>query len=151
MNTRLLLSRLVMATAVLAAVPSFGVAQRRVETRPVTLVEHHKVPAGKKAMVIRRASGTDRDFVALAPEATAADLGVALRVLEGMYEKFGETPARDMAVAIPAAPAMPDNARAKLHGIFVQQLRSARPKSVKGFGNAKTLQIRVPKKEKKSK
>ena len=151
MRTQLQLSRLLMALCLAAALPAPSSAQAKTTTRRVTLVENNKLPAGKQAMVIRRASGAERDFVELAPTATAADLNVALHVLEAVHQRFGETVTRDMAFAVAQAPAMPANRHAKVHGIFMQQLHSAKPRAVQGFGNVKSVEIRVPVRPKQAK
>lgn len=141
MRTRFILS--LVALGVIGAAPSLADAQRRAEEfRPVTLVEQSRMPSGKKAIVIRRATGADRDVVALAPDATAADLNVALKVLEAMHLSYGASVPRDVAAAVSAPASVP--VRGKLLGIFMAQLRSSRARTVAGFGQVKSLQIRVP-------
>jgi hypothetical protein len=111
---------------------------------PVTLVQLDVVPGDKKAMVFRRTSGDDRDVIALGPKADQADLGMALHVLDAMYEKFGDQPPRAMAASVTSLPAAKSaGPRGKLHAAFVQKLRQSRVRNVGGFGAVKAFEIRV--------
>jgi hypothetical protein len=147
MHSTMQLRPFLAAILMMSTVPGFAGAQGQgPATRTVTLIELPSPPQGKRAMVYRRVRGDDRDVIGLAPGATAADLGTALRVLDVLYARFGETPERDVAASVQseAGPPMP-RAREKLDESFVQQLRRSRAKHVTGFGSVKAYKIKVPK------
>lgn len=138
--------RPLLAVILILAVP--GSAESQVQasaTRSVTVVELGAPPQGKRAMVHRRIAGADRDVIALAPEATGADLSTALRVLDALYARFGEVLEVDVAAST-RSQTTPSraSARAELHESFVQQLRLSKARHVAGFGTVKAVEIQVP-------
>lgn len=122
------------------------------ETRCVTLIEQASIPQGKRALVIRRASGSVGDVIALSSEATAADLGAAIRALDALYARFGESVQQDIAASVRSEtkPPTQQSDRTNLDASFLQQLRRSQARDVAGFGRVKALEIKVPKRTPRS-
>lgn len=116
--------------------------------RRVTIIEAESALTPGTAIVYRRASGPDRDVIALSAAATGEDLTQALRVLAVLHETLGDSVGRDIAAAarvetdrVPAARTPRD--RAKLHTAFRSKLRTSNLRRVAGFGTVRALDIDV--------
>jgi hypothetical protein len=146
---RSLIRQLFMGTVLsLAMWPSTGDAQKQPNrgAHSVTLIEVGSLPSGKRAMVIRRAGGIDTDVIALTATSTGRDLTAATQLLNAVRVRFGDTPAHDIVVAVNGdeslLPIWKDQEAVDRGSL--DQLRRARTRRVRGFGNVRALDISVP-------
>lgn len=149
MHIRMVVGATLWATAGVAAgaqapsAPSAPSAPARM--RAVTLIEADNDRTPAPAMVLRLASGTERDLIALTDQATARDLADALRVLEVLHAKYGDTLTRDIAVSgrlIETGEAL--STRDTLHASYIRALRSSPVRQVAGVGSVRAHRILVP-------
>jgi hypothetical protein len=139
------------STVVLLQMPFLAVAQTTQharQTHDVTIIELPTAIDGRRAMVFRRAAGSDRDVIGLAPDATAADLGGGMEVLGALYATVGGNVKRDMAAAVDVERTMPRaGERGKLDQALIERLRHERVQDIHGFGNVRAVRIKIPKSE----
>lgn len=117
-------------------------AERRLPPT-IALVSGAALPAGKRAMVLVRPAGAQREIVVVGADATPEDVGASLRIVRHILLRF-PAELRQEVRAYPAGfePAKDwDTVDKPRFGQYLEKVRTAKARGVAGLGTVRVIDV----------